>query len=188
MANNDLAKRLSSEIHRIHESLSKIEEHHTTHLSEEVFRLVFLPMFAMQENVPANATIQNWIAIAGSPFSTVKIVKDNKVIFEIPPIFSKESVAPSTKDRSSNIGDILSIADKLAARSPIEAQNFINNRLAKTKEDIQRKTDILRHAKEWNVVFDYYGLPPLVALEPTVETGKNDKANSVGEISEFDPI
>lgn len=194
MANDKLEQKISTDFDKALGALSSIENANKARIPEELFTGVFLGLFANLDNQHPHATIQNWISIAGNPFSAVDVVANNEIIFTVPPIFSKEAINPQAMSRTEPLAHIVAIAEKLSLRSPIEGQNYIDNKYATASRNVRGNVNRIAYAKEWNTIFKRYGLPELVEMVGTVDNAPKPLAPSDikdelrGDDLEFTPI
>ena len=189
----NMERKISTDFEKSFDMLTQIEAANRARIPEELFKGVFLGLFANLENQHPQATIQNWIWIAGSPFNKVDVVADGQVIFTVPPVFSKDAVQPQALNRGEPLSHVVAIAEKLSMRSPIEGQNYIDNKYAAASRNLQGKVSRLAYAQEWNLIFKRYGLPELVELSEkpevkAVAAPDDIKAELRGEDLDFTPI
>lgn len=171
MSNNEsMDRKISTDFDKSFDALLQIEAMNRTKIPEELFKGVFLGLFANLEHQHPEATIQNWIGIAGSPFNAVDVVANNQVIFTVPPIFSKDAIKPQELNRGEPLSHVVAIAEKLSMRSPIEGQNYIDNKYAAASRKLQNGVDRLAYAKEWNAILKRYNLPEMVEMAGQPET------------------
>lgn len=186
---------ITTDFEKAADALEMIERANRARIPENLFRNVFLGLFANLENQHPDATIQNWISIAGNPFAQVDVVENNKVIFTVPPIYDKDAVNPAAMNRAEPLSHIVAIAQKLAMRSPIEGQNYIANKYNATRETVRGQADVLSNIERWNQIFERYNLPELLALEkkqsatPVATATSNDIKDELrGDDLEFTAI
>jgi len=168
--NKTLETLITTDFEKAADALDMIERANRSRIPENLFRNVFLGLFANLDNQHPDATIQNWIAIAGNPFAQVDVVENNQVIFTVPPIYDKDAVNPAAMNRAEPLSHIVAIAQKLAMRSPIEGQNYIANKYNATRETVRGQADVLSNIERWNAIFERYNLPELLALEKKATT------------------
>lgn len=188
----NMERRISNDFDKAIESLADIEKANRPRIPEELFRTVFLGLFANLENQHPDATIQNWVSIAGNPFTEVEVLSEGKVLFTVPALFDKNAIKPQVMGQTEPLSHIVATAQQLAMRSPIEGQNYIDNKYAKTSRKIYNQVDKFAFAKEWNSIFKRYGLPEIVELK-TNESSKSIIKNDIkdelrGDDLEFTPL
>ncbi len=194
MANEEsLERRISNDFDKAFDQLLQIESANHAKIPEELFRGIFLGLFANSDEQHPDATIQNWIAIAGSPFHSVDVYSGNEKIFTVPPIYSKDAIQPSEMNRSEPLSHIVSVAEKLSMRSPREGQNYIDNKYAAVSRKVRGSVDRIAYAKEWNAIFARYGLPEIVSLaelpnQPETKASSDIKDELRGDDLDFTPI
>lgn len=176
-ADNEHNRAIASDFDKSFEMLERIEQSSRNRIPEALFSGVFLGLFANLENKHPNGTIENWIAIAGSPFNKVDVVQDNKVIFTVPPVFNKNAISPRDLDAKEPISHIVSIAEKLALRSPIESNNYLSNKYSNL--NITKRENVMEYIQDWNTIFSYYKLPPIMEIKE--ETTPTEKVDSIQE-------
>lgn len=180
MANNtQMENKISTDFDKSFDALLKIEEFNRSKIPEDLFKGVFLALFANLEHQHPQATIENWIGIAGSPFNAVDVVSNNKVIFTVPPIFSKDVIKPQELNRGEPLSHVVAIAEKLSMRSPIEGQNYIDNKYASASRRIQGSVNRMAYANEWNAILKRYGLPEMVKLDEKQEVKATNTQNDI---------
>lgn len=168
----NMERRISNDFDKAIDSLTSIEKANRPRIPEELFKTVFLGLFANLNNQHPDATIQNWVAIAGNPFTEVDVCGEGKVLFTVPALFNKDAIKPQIMGQSEPLSHIVATAQQLSARSPIEGQNYIDNKYASTSRKIQNQVDRLAYVQEWNMIFKRYGLPEIIELKNT-ETSKS---------------
>ena len=187
---------ITSDFEKAADALDMIERANRARIPENLFKNVFLGLFANLENQHPDATIQNWISIAGNPFAQVDVVDNDGILFTVPAIYDKDAVNPAAMNRAEPLSHIVAIAQKLALRSPIEGQNYIANKYNATRETVRGKADVLSNIERWNVIFERYNLPELMALEkkqsattPVPKSNQDDIKDELrGDDLEFTPI
>lgn len=169
MSNEAMERKIATDFDRAYDALVSLGNAKRARIPEPIFRSIFLPLFANLENQRPEGTIYNWVALAGSQFNSVDVIDEKGVLFTVPPLFSQQAVRPQESDRSEPISKIISVAEMLAARSPIESNNYIANRFHAVGEHVRNNVDRIQYAREWNIIFEYYGLPKLVELGKDAE-------------------
>lgn len=191
---NSLERHISKGLDLAFDQLVEIEKKNRPRIPEALFKNVFLGLFANLENQHPDATIENWIAIAGNPFNPVDVIDNQQVLFTVPAVFSKDAVVPQAMNENNEpIAHIVSIAEKLSLRSPIEGQNYIDNKYSGVSERVKGKVSQVAFAKEWNAIFTRYGLPPILEIDNSSTQKLDPKLNDIrdelrGDDLDFTPI
>ena len=125
-------------------------------LPEIHFVNYFLPMFSLQEDNPKK--LQEWIAIAGSPFKEVAIKNvEGKDIFVVPPILSNSNIDPSKIDGAS-FGHIMASYAQYNRQSPALGRKYLERTLGAKAEAVGTVREEDSATKVWAKIFDRYGL------------------------------
>lgn len=151
-------------------------------IPENLFRIVFLPMFADLKEKHIDGKPENWISIAGSQFHSVRVVDENKnLLFIVPPIFF-DAGYKTVVERSESLNSVVSIAKLLSTRSPIEAENYINNKLSDNFRKNINIEGLKTYFDKWKIIFDFY------QLTKKKEKSTEVKKQELGDFDEFLPI
>ncbi len=189
---SSMERRISSDFDKALEGLADIEKANRPRIPEELFKNVFLGLFANLDNQHPDATIQNWVSIAGNPFTEVDVCNGGSVLFTVPALFSKNTIQPKSSQESEPLAHIVATAQQLSLRSPIEGQNYIDNKYASASRNIHKDVDKIAFALEWNAIFKRYGLPEIVPLNSEVtqklSTSSDIKEELRGDNLEFTPL
>jgi hypothetical protein len=150
-------------INQVAADLKEIADANVARLPEEMFREVFLPLFAGEPlKYPEQSNIAGWIGIAGSAYKEVDIFdpKTNQVLFRCPPLFDYNGINPvrNPQDRSQRpIADIVAMADQLANLHPNQGVAFLTRELGKRALTMNTSKQLAQHFIRWNAVFARYG-------------------------------
>ncbi len=193
MSDKEIHDKISGAFDKAFDSLIAIEKVNRTRIPEDLFKNVFLSLFANFDNHHPDASIQNWVSIAGTPFSPVDVYSGNEFLFTVPPIYSKEAIKPQEMNRDEPLSHIVSIAQKLSMRSPIEGQNYIDNKYAMTSRKVKGAVNRLEYLNEWNAIFKRYNIEPIVEIEnsntSTTKVVQSDIKDELrGDDLDFTPI
>lgn len=194
MNDKSLEQRISSGFDKAVEQLAAAEKASRPRIPENLFSGVFLALFANLEEQHPTATIQNWIAIAGNPFQEVDVFDEKgEILFVVPPMFSNAAINPKLMDGKEPVSHMVQIANKLAQRSPIEANNYISHKYAGLRDSIANKVSRVDYAQEWNSIFIRYGLEPIAPLPASLTEKSTTSERSLlddlrGDDLDFTPI
>lgn len=182
-------QRLTEEITKIRETLTQVSAH--PQLPERIFVGVFLPMFAGDNPLPYDVSLDFWInVVAQSPFSPVDVVdQQHNVLFTVPPVYDQTAIqpVPPSDQHIKSIAEVVATSDQLARLHPSQGEHYLNAELNQRSLIMRQPANVLRHAQTWNAIFERYGRPPLVALVNKAETEATDKATP-GDDYEFEPL
>lgn len=149
-------------INQVALDLKKIADENVARLPEDMFKEVFLPLFAGETlKYPEQSNIAGWIGIAGSAYKEVDIFdpKTNQVLFRCPPLFDYNGINPvrNASDRSQRpIADIVAMADQLANLHPNQGVAFLTRELGKRALTMDSSAKLAQHVIRWNAVFARY--------------------------------
>lgn len=142
-------------------------------LPEDVFRHHFLPFFTGEVPKDRNC-IAEWIGIAGTPTSKVDVVSPaGDVLFTVPPVLDS-SIVNLGQVGGKRIKDLVIEYNLHTEGLPGAASAFANNVIVPHMQKIvPGHSDETEASKDWNKVFDYYGLNP----NAKAEEAKADESN-----------
>lgn len=152
-----IANREKDKIDQIFESMQIIEKERAR-LPEHIFVSYFLPFFIGQRQVDEkNNYPAQWISIAGSPTSEVDIIDNSgNYLFTVPAFFNTKKNNPVGERGNLNFNALISAAELLKSRSPIESSNTVNQLYqAKMAKYLNNHVDP-EDAKKWKFIFDKY--------------------------------
>ena len=152
-----IASREKDKIDQIFDSM-KIIESEKSRLPEHIFVSYFLPFFIGQRQVDEkNNYPAQWISIAGSPTSEVDVIDSSgTVLYTVPAFFNTKKNNPVGERGNLNFNALISAAELLKSRSPIESNNTVNQLYqAKMSKYINTNIDS-EDAKKWKFIFDKY--------------------------------
>lgn len=170
--------RLAQEIEMIQTSLQQAAVQSKARLPEHLFKAYFLPrFFGREEN--DSAWIEQWVAIAGSPFKPVDIFEGNAVLFEVPPLFDYDSVQPASGNYKTSIADAIKMSQLLMQRSPIEANRVLDGFLQSRKFVRSTPEKQAVFEQTWQAIFARYGLvePPSPAQSDSSTPSSPDQTD-----------
>lgn len=123
-------------------------------LQEDVFVSRFLPWFA---DPPADMDLGPWLDVARNPQMPVHIVKDNQILFTVPPLLRDVPFAEA-KGPQDSIFEIMALFKKKLDLSPVFGENYLNNELSAKLPGVKPTLDVLH---TWNEIFTRYGYPTI---------------------------
>lgn len=185
----DLLEARQNELIQLQELITKefdnIGDSTVPRITSIMFREVFLPMFANDETRKyPEVTLNMWIdRIAGNPFQKVFIVDEqNTIVGTVPPIYDREVIDPidPKKEGRRDIEDTMQTVGMLKERSPHQAEKYfmneMNNRIYLSSPQLRR----LKHAHEWNLIYQYYGRPiRFPGVEEKIAEIESEKVDTV---------
>lgn len=128
-------------------------------IDEYLFVRRYLPLFLTREEL---TPVSGWLEVAKHPFSPVDVVKNGKVLFRVPPLCRQVTLKYDGSHDS--VYEILSLAKKKDQISPVMGSNYLNNALNELIIKDPASVEVLR---QWNIIFEYYGLDKIELPEPT---------------------
>ena len=164
------------EINEIQALLKSQEQNDHARMPERVFRFVFLPLFAGDQDWPykGKANLAMWINFAGNSFKPVDVIDtQGNVLFTVPAISDRTGVSPVKNDpnvMNSRIRSVVKNAEMLSHVSPRDGQRYLADQLMRRTMIQQNIPTILSNVKIWNDIFKRYGRPPILELEENTQT------------------
>lgn len=153
---------INRQIVQVAKEVNEVTEERIPSIDETMFREVFLPFFARDEDRKyPQVHLGTWIrGVAGNQFQKVHIVnKDHQVILTVPPMYDREAMKTiNPRDRNlKGMYHVVRTTLDLSKRSTHEAERYFtfNSKGRVFKDDIKIRK--LRHAIEWNKIFEYFG-------------------------------
>lgn len=131
-----------------------------------------------------------WIEEVGHPFVSIKVVKDNAVLYDIPSLLDQQETA--LDEDGERIGDHIQELLSIRASSVAQANRHMTNALQRTSDPkydpLERANTVLRVL---NQILKDHNYPP-VPLGITPATESVDAPNAVSEdvvfVTGYDPL
>lgn len=139
-------------------------------MSEEVFIRDFLQLM-LNPNLSEELEVAHntrWIAIAGNPMQAIDVIRNGKIIFTAPPLFSTDKPALSD-DRRHLFKALLRDVKEKSDISPILGDQILNNYIHVIANNDKELNPV--YAAHWRHILEFYKLIDRVS---EVYTGKPD--------------
>lgn len=138
------------DMNRLADSLRELANPPIPTIDEYLFVKRYLPLFLTRDEL---TPVSAWLEVAKHPFSPVNVVKNGKVLFTVPPLCRQVSVRSESVHDS--VYEILSLARKKEMISPVLGANYLKEKLDQLIIADPASLDTIR---QWNTIFEYYGL------------------------------
>lgn len=136
------------------DTLSKMES--KAAVPESVFVKEYLPLFA-GESKNAEVDISKWLDVAGNAYRSVDVIKDNEVLFTVPPLLKRSPTNVKRRPQDS-IYELVDLVQKKTAVHPQIGRSFMNSQL---DARISRLSSDPSEVATWNDIFKRYGYEPI---------------------------
>lgn len=166
---------LNSSTDKIYNSLVENKESYCNSLPESIFVNYFLPFFIGQRNDNENWLLE-WISIAGTPSSYVRIFKDgdvNRTLFFVPPVLNTNII-----NNDISLKSIIETSNNYSNNIPIVGTRFLFEAL-QDKSNKMLSNFNNSYINEWVSIFNYYN------LIPKQESSSNSNNSSLDNYFEY---
>lgn len=162
MENNRLEQDISKMVSGIDSELRGLEDSSTPRMDEVMFREVFLPFFANDENPKYQVNLNKYLEFTTSPFKELDIVDNHgNVLFTVPPLYDGESIRildpTGEKENKTRLLNVMSNANLLRNRSEAEAEKYVQANMVGRLAKVESKLKLFNYALRWNTIYSYYG-------------------------------
>lgn len=124
-------------------------------LPEYVFTGYFLPRFIGKETSPN--WVSEWIAIAGTPTSSVDIIDNiGEVLFRVPPIIDTSAIR--FNETGSNMSSIMSIYQQQSNNLPMLGTRYLMGALHDKGKELVENDNIDMYRQQWSFILNRYGI------------------------------
>ena len=179
-------------------AMAKAEQEAKPKVHYLMFREVFLPWFAGDENRKyPTVNITHWLSISGNVFQAVDIVDDaGNVIMEVPPYFDRDVLRITDpmglhRDETGKEHRLLHgwhVVASLRDRAPNQADRILIEEIKDRLQAVGVEQKTIAYAERWNRIYEYYGRPiPFPDVDGVMEylrTGDNTKLAKPTETTE----
>ena len=179
-------------------AMAKAEQEAKPEVHYLMFREVFLPWFAGDENRKyPTVNITHWLSISGNVFQAVDIVDDaGNVIMEVPPYFDRDVLRITDpmglhRDETGKEHRLLHVWHVVASlrdRAPNQADRILIEEIKDRLQAVGVEQKTIAYAERWNRIYEYYGRPiPFPDVDGVMEylrTGNNTKLAKPTETTE----
>lgn len=163
MENTELSKRILQAIQEDSERTGQkvfhglLDSAPVNNLPERIFRDYFLPQFLGLTTVAREQWMFEWVSIAGTPMSEVRIIDDNtgQELFLVPPVLNSNSIFMHKSE--GDIGDIFTRYDQLSQNTPGGAMSFLFTALQNKNEELLKSLNNSDAVKRWLGILARYG-------------------------------
>lgn len=140
-------------------------------IPEHEFRQKYLPMFVSEEK---DVDLSPWLDVSGTAYESVNVVKNNAVIFVVPPLIKRHPTlvnVQSHKSAHTIVNEARQYHDRHPAQGLRHLVENLGNKVVKEGVDMES-------VKQWNAILEYYGYEPIGNL-------KADNAIEEPQLPEF---
>lgn len=131
-----------------------------TRLPEEVFVNYFLPFFSGKKTVEHRPTvISEWIGVAGSPSSEVRVVdKVGNELFIVPGIYDTSYLTFQRKGGGADVDQLIDHARLISSNIPASGERFITEALGNKLTKLDTPPTSVINEQRWISIFERYGI------------------------------
>lgn len=170
---NMLQKDLERKTAELKAGFAALAQSNTRSVPENIFVTHFLPLFCGESQENKSVLLDNWYAIAGTPYSPVNVVDIyGNVIVTVPPILNREVLPVKIERDNGDLSDVFETAARKAEFSPKLGENHVVNELSKRFLSTidTSPNDALK--AQWAAVFSKYGkgAKTATAAQPATES------------------
>ena len=179
-------------------TMAKAEQEAKPKVHYLMFREVFLPWFAGDENRKyPTVNITHWLSISGNVFQAVDIVDDaGNVIMEVPPYFDRDVLRITDpmglhRDETGKEHRLLHVWHVVASlrdRAPNQADRILIEEIKDRLQAVGVEQKTIAYAERWNRIYEYYGrhipFPDVDGVMEYLRTGDNTKLAKPTETTE----
>ena len=179
-------------------AMTKAEQEAKPKVHYLMFREVFLPWFAGDENRKyPTVNITHWLSISGNVFQAVDIVDDaGNVIMEVPPYFDRDvlritdpmGIHRDETGKEHRLLHVWHVVASLRDRAPNQADRILIEEIKDRLQAVGVEQKTIAYAERWNRIYEYYGRPiPFPDVDGVMEylrTGDNTKLAKPTETTE----
>lgn len=179
-------------------AMAKAEQEAKPKVHYLMFREVFLPWFAGDENRKyPTVNITHWLSISGNVFQAVDIVDDaGNVIMEVPPYFDRDvlritdpmGIHRDETGKEHRLLHVWHVVASLRDRAPNQADRILIEEIKDRLQAVGVEQKTIAYAERWNRIYEYYGRPiPFPDVDGVMEylrTGDNTKLAKPTETKE----
>lgn len=179
-------------------AMAKAEQEAKPKVHYLMFREVFLPWFAGDENRKyPTVNITHWLSISGNVFQAVDIVDDaGNVIMEVPPYFDRDvlritdpmGLHRDETGKEHRLLHVWHVVTSLRDRAPNQADRILIEEIKDRLQAVGVEQKTIAYAERWNRIYEYYGRPiPFPDVDGVMEylhTGDNTKLAKPTETTE----
>lgn len=179
-------------------AMAKAEQEAKPKVHYLMFREVFLPWFASDENRKyPTVNITHWLSISGNVFQAVDIVDDaGNVIMEVPPYFDRDvlritdpmGLHRDETGKEHRLLHVWHVVVSLRDRAPNQADRILIEEIKDRLQAVGVEQKTIAYAERWNRIYEYYGRPiPFPDVDGVMEylrTGDNTKLAKPTETTE----
>lgn len=135
-------------------SISEMTDNIVRAIPESEFRSKYLPMFVSTEK---NVDLSPWLDISGTAYESVNVIKNNEVIFIVPPLVKRHPTLINVDSRVS-ANTIANEARQYQDRHPSLGVKYLVDNLGSkvVKEGVN-----IDEIRQWNAILEYYGYPQI---------------------------
>lgn len=126
-------------------------------LPEQIFKNYFLPHFLGLGSVSNEQWIFEWVSIAGTPMSEVRIINDvtGAELFLVPPILNSNSLLMHKSE--GDIGDIFTRYDQISQNTPTSGLGFLISALNGKNQELLSSLNNTEVIQRWVSILARYG-------------------------------
>lgn len=156
-----------------------------TRLPEEVFVKHFLPFFAGKETVENRPTvISEWIGIAGTPGSEVRVVDQvGQELFIVPAIYDTSYLTFQRTGGGTDVDQLLDHARLISSNIPSSGDRFITEALSDKLTRLNSPVPSVVNEQRWISIFERYGL---VEKKTSPSSGQPSTNNNITDDEVYD--
>lgn len=187
--NNRMAPPELMEINNVEALLKEVPMEPVSVITLSEFRSKLLPIIATASTGEFN--VGAWIEEVGHPFIRVRVVDNDKIIYDIPSMLDQQETA--TGEDTVRIGDHIQELLSIRASSAAAANRHLSNALLATSDPnynpIDRANEVLSVLNKILADYNYPSIPLGVAQQPMMAV---DAPNAISEdvvvVTGYDPL
>jgi hypothetical protein len=170
-------------LNKTNNRLEAITNEDAARLPEKIFAGVFVPIFAGEDSLYNNVSMETWVNFAGGPYRRVDIVGSRgEVIFTVPPIFERgnvKTIVDSTRNNS--VFHMVLTAQQYARVHPKQGEAYLKDSLSKRTTMLSSPINLAKNLEFWNMVFKRYGRPEITVVTNTTADAVVENILDMGE-------
>jgi hypothetical protein len=179
-----LLARADYEITEMMKQINDVAKDDNYKMQEELFRDVFLPLFAGEVPPDPRITMGFYINTIGNPYRKVDVLDQaGAKLFVVPAIVNRDTVQTGFSGGRTSFTEIMANHSLIGFNSQQQAGAYLMNEVARKKLLLFNTASGREEAAIWNDIFVRYGRKPPFDVPGVTDTSKSE-STSISTLSE----